>query len=71
MARQLAEAVGYAYIDTGAMYRAVTLYALRHGLLTPDGHIDAPALEQRLGNIDIVSARTCSFTAPAGNQSFK
>ena len=53
MARQLAEAVGYAYIDTGAMYRAVTLYALRHGLLTPDGQIDAPTLEQRLNNIDI------------------
>lgn len=52
MARELAREVGYAYIDTGAMYRAVTLYALRHALLTPDGAID-PTLEQRMGEIDI------------------
>ena len=52
MARELAREVGYAYIDTGAMYRAVTLYALRHALLTPDGAI-APTLEQRMGEIDI------------------
>ena len=30
MAKDLAKAIGYTYIDTGAMYRAVTLYALRH-----------------------------------------
>ena len=52
MARELAREVGYAYIDTGAMYRAVTLYALRHALLTLDGAI-APTLEQRMGEIDI------------------
>ena len=52
MARELAREVGYAYIDTGAMYRAVTLYALRHTLLSPDGVI-APTLEQRMGEIDI------------------
>ena len=52
MARELAREVGYAYIDTGAMYRAVTLYALRHALLTPDGAI-APTLKQRMGEIDI------------------
>lgn len=32
MARALASRLGYRYIDSGAMYRAVTLYALRHGL---------------------------------------
>ena len=53
MARELACEVGYAYIDTGAMYRAVTLYALRHALLSPDGAVDAAALERRMGEIDI------------------
>ena len=32
MAKKLAKTIGYAYIDTGAMYRAVTLYCLRNGL---------------------------------------
>ena len=33
MARALARRLGYRYIDSGAMYRAVTLYALRHGII--------------------------------------
>ncbi len=33
LARQLANSLGYTYVDTGAMYRAVTLFALRHGLI--------------------------------------
>ena len=37
MAKDLARTVGYVYVDTGAMYRCVTLYALRHGLFTADG----------------------------------
>ena len=35
MARQLASAIGYRYIDSGAMYRAVTLWAMRHGYVSP------------------------------------
>ena len=53
MARELAQEVGYTYIDTGAMYRTVTLYALRHGLLAPDGQIDTAALEKQMGDIRI------------------
>ena len=53
MARELAQEVGYTYIDTGAMYRAVTLYALRHGLLAPDGQIDTAALEKQMSDIRI------------------
>lgn len=34
MAKDLAREVGYVYVDTGAMYRSVTLYALRNGLFT-------------------------------------
>ena len=37
MAKQLAKEIGYVYVDTGAMYRAVTLYALRNGLFPDEG----------------------------------
>lgn len=37
MAKQLAREIGYVYVDTGAMYRAVTLYAMRNGLFPPEG----------------------------------
>ena len=36
MAKDLAREIGYIYIDSGAMYRAVTLYCLRHGLFHGD-----------------------------------
>lgn len=52
MARTMARQLGYRYIDTGAMYRAVTLYALRHGLAT-DGNVDAARLEEALPMIQI------------------
>lgn len=34
IAKQLAKALGYVYVDTGAMYRAVTLYAIRKGFVS-------------------------------------
>ena len=37
MAKDLARELGYTYIDTGAMYRAVTLYSLQHGFFTSGG----------------------------------
>lgn len=46
MAKQLARELGYIYVDTGAMYRTVTLYALREGLFSPDGHLDEKRLQQ-------------------------
>lgn len=52
MAKDLAREIGYLYIDSGAMYRAVTLYSLRHGLFTPDG-IDTETLRAHLGRIRI------------------
>jgi len=45
MAKELARNIGYVYVDTGAMYRAVTLYALQHGMLT-EGKIDETALRK-------------------------
>lgn len=52
MAKDLAKAIGYTYIDTGAMYRAVTLYALRHQLFAGD-QIDEAALQAALPGLEI------------------
>ena len=41
VAKEIAKAIGIAYIDTGAMYRAVTLAALRQGLVAPSGPDEA------------------------------
>ena len=53
MARRLASAIGYRYIDSGAMYRAVTLFALEAGMIASDCTPDAEALEAALPNIKI------------------
>ena len=53
MAKALAKAIGYTYIDTGAMYRAVTLYAMRHGFIRPDGSIDEESLFKEMPQIKI------------------
>lgn len=53
MARRLAATVGYRYIDSGAMYRAVTLYALDHGIVGDDGSVDESALTAALPDIHI------------------
>lgn len=53
MAKDLARAVGYVYVDTGAMYRAVTLYALRKGLFADDGEVRVTELEQALPQIEL------------------
>lgn len=52
MAKDLAREVGYVYVDTGAMYRCVTLYALRNGLFT-DGGIKEDELRQQMSQIRI------------------
>ena len=52
MAKDLAREVGYIYIDSGAMYRAVTLYCLQNGLFTEAG-IDAAGLEAAMPQIRI------------------
>lgn len=47
-AKSIAKKIGYLYIDTGAMYRAVTLLADRHGLISKNNTIDEPELENLL-----------------------
>ncbi|MDE5594378.1 MAG: (d)CMP kinase [Muribaculaceae bacterium] len=53
MARRLAAEIGYRYIDSGAMYRAVTLYALEHDMIDAEGNIDLEALRTALPSISI------------------
>ena len=53
MAKDLAKEVGYIYVDTGAMYRSVTLYALRNNLFSEDGTVKEDELKERIGDINI------------------
>ena len=50
MAKDLAREVGYIYVDTGAMYRTVTLFALRNQLFNADSTIQADRLEALMSN---------------------
>ena len=52
VAKQLAAELGYVYVDTGAMYRAVTLYLMRK-LLVSDTHFDKEAILRHLPFINI------------------
>ena len=52
MAKDLAREVGYVYVDTGAMYRSVTLFALRNGLFEGD-NINVEELQKRMPEISI------------------
>ena len=65
MAKELARRVGYIYVDTGAMYRSVTLYALRHDLFREDGTILTDELEEALKDIlieqKLVDGKTTTF----------
>ncbi|HCC00873.1 MAG TPA: (d)CMP kinase [Ruminococcaceae bacterium] len=56
LSRKLAERLGFVYADTGALYRAVGLYALRHGV-QPD---DAPRVEKLLQTLDLKMELTTS-----------
>ncbi|MEO1012754.1 MAG: (d)CMP kinase [Bacteroidota bacterium] len=60
IAKRLAKALSYIYIDTGAMYRAVTLYALREGLLDEKEQYDVESLLDRLPKIDLQFIRNPS-----------
>lgn len=53
MAKDLARRIGYVYVDTGAMYRAVTLFALRNNLFNEDDTVKTDELEKRMTEINI------------------
>ena len=53
MAKELARKLGYIYVDTGAMYRTVTLYAMRNDLFTTDGEVKTDELQKSMNNIKV------------------
>ncbi|MBD5419850.1 MAG: (d)CMP kinase [Bacteroides sp.] len=53
MAKQLARKIGYVYVDSGAMYRATTLYAIRNGMTSKERGVDTAALIAALPDIHI------------------
>lgn len=53
MAKALAKKIGYIYVDTGAMYRSVTLFALRNNLFNDDGSVKADELKEMLPQVHI------------------
>ncbi|APQ16314.1 (d)CMP kinase [Maribacter hydrothermalis] len=52
LAKQLAKKLHYVYVDTGAMYRAITLFAMRQGFIADD-EIDEISLTESLGEIEL------------------
>ena len=52
MAKDLAREIGYIYIDSGAMYRAVTLYSIENGIFQGND-IDTERLRKEIDNIHI------------------
>ena len=57
MAKELARKLGYVYVDTGAMYRAVTLFALRNGMMNAETkEIDLAALEAVIADVQITQS---------------
>ena len=53
MAKELARKLGYIYVDTGAMYRTVTLYAMRNNLFDSEGEVLTDELQKRMNNIKV------------------
>ncbi len=53
MAKDLAREISYVYVDTGAMYRAVTLYALRNDLFGENGSLDVEQLRSEMERIQV------------------
>ena len=52
VAKQLAKALGYVYVDTGAMYRAVTLFAMQNDFID-ENHFDIEGLIAELDNVHV------------------
>ncbi len=61
-AKAIAAQLGYIYVDTGAMYRAVALYALRHGFIDKDGNLAGQQIAAHLPEITI----TFRYSAETG-----
>ena len=64
MAKRLAKDLGYIYVDTGAMYRAVTLYSMENGIIDSEGHVDMSRLEEEMPEIKISFALNAATGRP-------
>lgn len=64
-AKLIAKDFGFLYLDSGAMYRAVTLYAMENGLIDPDGKVDVAGLSAALDALDVHFEAT-----PEGSRTF-
>lgn len=53
IAKELAALLHYKYIDTGAMYRALALFAVRNNLMDADNHVDIHLLEKEISKADV------------------
>lgn len=53
MAKELARQLGYIYVDTGAMYRAVTLFVMRNGLFLDNGEVDTVRLQTMMNEVNV------------------
>lgn len=53
LAKALASRLGYSYVDSGAMYRSVTLYCLSNGIIKPDGSFDPELVIKALEDIHL------------------
>lgn len=53
VAKELARKLGYVYVDTGAMYRAVTYHCMKHNLIDAVGNVDEARLKAVIGNLQI------------------
>lgn len=52
-AKRIASELSFLYLDSGALYRAVTLYAIENGLVSDGGAVDVPGLEKALEKLDV------------------
>lgn len=52
-AKMVAKAFGFLYLDSGAMYRGVTLYCMENGLIAEDGTIDEAALKAVIDTLEL------------------
>ena len=61
-AKVVAKEFGFLYLDSGAMYRGVTLFAMESGFIAEDGTIDQPALKAVIGTLDLHFRRDSGAT---------
>ena len=52
-AKIIANEFGFLYLDSGALYRGVTLFAIENGFIDEDCKINVPALSEALADLDL------------------